>query len=222
MDIKQQWQQTPLWQRIFLLIIIALVISYFIFLIFIEPNKSKYDELKVEVNNMEAQLETLKVSANVKTLEKLEKKIKELKEENYEKERKIEKFKSSIPTEAEVDKVLSFISEKSKSSGLVVNSFKVEKEEDIQLYYDDKEGTLKTFNKDDKNIDKKIAENLINLRKIVIQVSLHGDIKSIFPLINSISSSERVIVIDKLEIKKEVNKLNYLLTFSIYYSPEET
>lgn len=221
MDIKEQWQQTPFWQKVLLSTVLSGVVSYILYISFVEPKKNEYNQLEAEVENIEAQLQTLKASANSKTLERLERKIKELEQENNEKKMMIEKFRSSIPAQPELEKVLGLISEKSKSFGLIINSFKVDKEEDVQLYYDEKEATLKTFNKDSKDNKDKIPENLIHLKKITIQSSLNGDIKSIFPFINSISSSQRVIMIDKLEIRKESNKLGYILTFSIYYSPEE-
>lgn len=219
MDIKEQWQQTPFWQKVFFSALVSGVVSYILYISFIEPKKNEYSQLEAEVENMQAQLQTLKASANSKTLERLERRIKELEQENNQKKMMIEKYRSSIPAQPELEKVLGLISEKSKSFGLVINSFKVDKEEDVQLYYDEKEATLKTFNKDTK--EDKVPENIIPLKKITIQSSLNGDIKSIFPFINSISSSQRVIMIDRLEIRKELNKLGYILTFSIYYSPEE-
>lgn len=221
MDIREQWQQTPFWQRLFLVFVLSGAIVYLIYTISIEPQKQQYESLQSEVESLESQLETLKVSADERMLDKLNQKIKQIKAQNEEKLAKIEQYKTLIPSKPEVENVLYFISESAKLSGAKLNSFKIEKEEDIKLYYDQNDNTLKTFQQDDKNKDQKPPENIIHLKRVYIQTNLTGDIKSVFKFIDTFSNSKRVMNIDRLEIKKEATKLNYVVSVSVYYSLEE-
>ncbi|MEZ0323900.1 MAG: hypothetical protein ABWJ98_06310 [Hydrogenothermaceae bacterium] len=227
MDIKEQWQQTPLWQRILLIVAFSFGLAYLIFILMISPKKEEYDNLNTEVENLKSELEKLKISADSKTLEKLERKINEIQNQNKQKLSKLESLSSTIPQKPELEEILNIVSASAKTSGLVLNNFKVDKEEDIYLYYDKNDNSLKTIQKTDDNKDNKkkdqnqIPENAIHLKKINIQSSFYGNIRGIFPFLDKIATSKRLISVESLNVKKESGNLNYTLSLSVYYSPEE-
>lgn len=221
MDIKQQWQETPLWQRLFLVLVLSAVISYLIFSLLISPKQEEYSMLFSEVEKLRNEAETLKSAADPKTLEKLEKKIVELRVKNQKKINRLEQFSSLIPQKPKVEEILEFISTSAQSSGLILNSFKVEKEEEVYLYYDQKDNSLKTVQKTDGKEKQHIPENAVHLKRTTVQFSTFGNINGIFQFIDRIGMSQRLLNVDSLNIKKEANKLSYILTISTYYSPEE-
>lgn len=221
MDIKEQWEQTPLWQRILLIVAFSFGLAYLIFILMISPKKEEYDNLNTEVENLKGELEKLKVSADSKTLEKLERKINEIQIQNKQKLSKLESLSNIIPPKAELDAILNIVSVSAKTSGLILNNFKVDKEEDVYLYYDQNDNSLKTFQKTDDKKQNQIPENAIHLKKINIQSSLYGNMKDIFPFLDKIATSKRLINVESLGVKKESGKLNYTLSLSVYYSPEE-
>lgn len=219
MDIKEQWQQTPLWQKVILLVFISGLISYLVYISLILPKKDQKEALVAEVENMRNELEIIKQSIDPALIEKLNKKIEEIRAQNEEKIKKIESFQRAIPTQPEIEEVLSFVSTSAKRSFLVINNFQVEKDEEVNLYYDRKEDKLKIFQQDEKN-KTELLEDIVKLRRIVVQSSIYGDMNRLFPFLEDFSRSQRIVNIDGLEIKKEVNKLNYILTLSVYYTPE--
>lgn len=221
MDLKEQWQQAPFWQKLALVILLSGAVVFVAYTLAVEPKKQEYESLKSEVENLESQLETLKVSTDRKMVEKLNLKIKQVDRENQEKFYKIKQYSRSIPSEPEIQKVLYFISTSAKTSGMKLTNFKVEKEEDVKLYYDKNEGKLKAFQTDEKNKEQKEPENLVKLKKVYIQTSLTGDFKGIFRFVDLFSGYERLTNIEKIDIKREPSKLNYTISISVYYSPED-
>lgn len=219
MNIGEKWQETPFWQKLFLTLLVSGIAVYLIYLALIESKKEEYNSLQLEVDKLESQVEILRSSVDPKIVEKLNQKIKQLRIENEQKLAKIQQYKSAIPPEPEIEKVLYFIAQSAYLSGVKLNSFKVEKEEDVKLFYDKNENTLKVLQQDGKN--QPAPENVVHLKRVYIQSGLTGDINGIFRFMDNFSKSERVISIDKLEIKRESNKLNNSLSFSVYYGLEE-
>jgi hypothetical protein len=63
-NIKEQWENTPGWQKALLLIVLTVGILYLIFIILISPKYDEYKALNEEVQNLENEIKLLKSSVN--------------------------------------------------------------------------------------------------------------------------------------------------------------
>ncbi|EEP59835.1 type 4a pilus biogenesis protein PilO [Sulfurihydrogenibium yellowstonense] len=134
-NIKEQWENTPGWQKALLLIVLIVGILYLIFIILISPKYDEYKALNEEVQNLENELEVLKSSVNPQIQLVLEKKLQQVKTDLKNIENKLEVMKKIIPPKPNLDDILNVVSFSAKKSMLILNSFKVEKEEEVILYY---------------------------------------------------------------------------------------
>jgi Tfp pilus assembly protein PilO len=222
-NIKEQWEKTPRWQKAFLLIALTGAVLYLIFIILISPKYDEYKTLNEEVQNLEKELELLKSSVNPQIQLVLEKKLQQVKTDLKNIENKLEVMKKIIPPKPNLDDILDVVSLSAKKSMLTLNSFKVEKEEDVILYYNKNTDRLEVFNptpNKDKKEEQKIPENAIKLKKISITANVSGNFNSIKNFLDEIAKSERFISAENVSIKKEGGMLNGVVNLAIYYLPE--
>ncbi len=229
MDIREQWEQTPYWQRVLLIIIFLLIFAFVIYNFLLSPKLEEYKSLQEEVSNLKNQNELLKNSTDAKKQEMLEKKLKEIKESLKQDQLKMKSLSNIIPPKPNLDDVLAIVSLTAKKNMVILNSFKIDKEEEIYLYYNKDTDKLEEIkpkqdnaNSNDKK-DKKIQipENAIKLKKVIINTDLSGDIKGIKNFLDDISKSERFIVADNVVLKKEGSILRSTVNLVVYYLPEE-
>jgi Tfp pilus assembly protein PilO len=222
-NIKEQWEKTPRWQKAFLLIALTGAVLYLIFIILISPKYDEYKTLNEEVQNLEKELELLKSSVNPQIQLVLEKKLQQVKANLKNIENKLEVMKKIIPPKPNLDDILDVVSLSATKSMLTLNSFKVEKEEDVILYYNKNTDRLEVFNptpNKDKKEEQKIPENAIKLKKISITANVSGNFNSIKNFLDEIAKSERFISAENVSIKKEGGMLNGVVNLAIYYLPE--
>jgi Tfp pilus assembly protein PilO len=222
-NIKEQWENTPGWQKALLLIVLTGGVLYFIFIILVSPKYNEYKALNEEIQNLENEVELLKSSVNPRIQFILEKKLQQAKIDIKNIENKLEVMKKIIPPKPNLDDILDVVSLSAKKSMLALNSFKVEKEEDIILYYNKDTDRLEVFdptsNKDKKE-GQEIPENAIKLKKINITVNVSGNFNSIKNFLDEMAKSERFISTENVSIKKEGGFLNSVIKLAVYYLPE--
>jgi len=222
-NIKEQWENTPGWQKALLLIVLTGGVLYFIFIILVSPKYNEYKALNEEIQNLENEVELLKSSVNPRIQFILEKKLQQAKIDIKNIENKLEVMKKIIPPKPNLDDILDVVSLSAKKSMLALNSFKVEKEEDIILYYNKDTDRLEVFdptsNKDKKE-GQEIPENAIKLKKINITVNVSGNFNSIKNFLDEMAKSERFISTENVSIKKESGFLNSVIKLAVYYLPE--
>jgi Tfp pilus assembly protein PilO len=222
-NIKEQWENTPGWQKALLLIVLTVGVLYLIFTILISPKYDEYKALNEEVQNLENEIELLKSSVNPQIQLVLEKKLQQVKTDIKNIENKLEVMKKIIPPEPNLDDILNVISLGAKKSMLILNSFKVEKEEEVILYYNKSTNKLEVFNptpNKDKKEEQKIPENAIKLKKINITANVSGNFNSIKNFLDEIAKSERFISAENVSIKKEGGLLTGVVKLAVYYMPE--
>jgi len=222
-NIKEQWGNIPEWQKAFLLIALTGAVLYLIFIILISPKYDEYKTLNEEVQNFEKELELLKSSVNPQIQLVLEKKLQQVKTDIKNIENKLEVMEKIIPPKSNLDDILDVVSLSAKKSMLTLNSFKVEKEEDVILYYNKNTDRLEVFNptpNKDKKEEQEIPENAIKLKKINITANVSGNFNSIKNFLDEIVKSERFISAKNVSIKKEGGMLNSVVKLAVYYLPE--
>jgi Tfp pilus assembly protein PilO len=222
-DIKEQWENTPGWQKALLLIVLTGGALYLIFEILVSPKYNEYKALNEEVQNLENEVKLLKSSINPQIQLTLEKKLQQVETDIKNTEDKLEVMEKIIPPKPNLDDILDIASLSAKKSMLTLNSFKIEKEEDIILYYNKDTDKLEVFNptpNKDKKEEQKIPENAIKLKKISITVNVSGNFNSIKNFLDEMAKSERFISVENVSIKKEGGFLNSVIKLAVYYLPE--
>jgi Tfp pilus assembly protein PilO len=221
-NIKEQWENTPGWQKALLLIALIGGVSYLIFIL-VSPKYDEYKALNKEVQNLENEVKLLKSSTNPQIQLTLEKKLQQVETDIKNTEDKLEVMEKIIPPKPSLDDILDVVSLSARKSMLTLNSFKIEKEEDIILYYNKDTDRLEVFNptpNKDKKEEQKIPENAIKLKKINITVNVSGNFNFIKNFLDEIAKSERFISTENVSIKKEGGFLNSVIKLAVYYLPE--
>jgi Tfp pilus assembly protein PilO len=222
-NIKEQWENTPGWQKALLLIVLTGGVLYLIFIILVSPKYDEYKALNEEIRNLENEVEFLKSSVNPRIQLILEKKLQQAKTDIKNIEDKLEVMKKIIPPKPNLDDILDVVSLSAKKSMLTLNSFKVEKEEDVILYYNKDTDRLEVFNptsNKDKKEGQEIPENAIKLKIINIIVNVSGNFNSTKNFLDEMAKSERFISTENVSIKKEGGFLNSIIKLAVYYLPE--
>lgn len=169
MDIKQQLSKLPTWQKVALSVVSVIAISYFL----VYPKYEEYNALNDEVQNLEKEVETLKASTNPQIQMALQKKLKQTEADIENTKGKLTTIERIIPPNPNLDDVLNTVSLSAKKDNVILNSLKVDKVEDVTLYYDKNANKLLPFNPTqtqtkDKKQQQKIPENAIKLKKIAL------------------------------------------------------
>jgi Tfp pilus assembly protein PilO len=219
-NIKEQWENTPGWQKALLLIVLTGGVLYLAFIILVSPKYNEYKALNEEIQNLENEVELLKSSVNPRIQLILEKKLQQTKADIKNIEDKLEVMEKIIPPKPNLDDILDVVSLSAKKSMLTLNSFKVEKEEDIILYYNKDTDRLEVFDPTSNKDKQEIPENAIKLKKINITVNVSGNFNSIKNFLDEIAKSERFISTENVSIKKEGGFLNSVIKLAVYYLPE--
>lgn len=218
MDIKQQLSNLPTWQKIALSVASVIAVSYFL----IYPKYEEYSALNDEVQKLEKEVEVLKASTNPQTQLLLQKKLKQTEAEIEDVKGKMATIERIIPSKPNLDDILNVISLSAKKDNVILNSLKVDKVEDVILYYDKNANKLLPFNptqtqSNDKKQQQKIPENAIKLKKISITANISGDFNSTRDFVKDLSNSARFISIENISIKKVNELLNSTINIATYY-----
>lgn len=225
MDIREQWEQTPFWQRMLLIVIGLLFFAFAVYNFLLSPKLEEYKNLNEEVSNLGNQIELLKNSVDAKKQKILEKKLEEIKEAIKQDEIKLQSLSNIIPPKPNIDDVLNIVSLTARKNMIILNFFKVDKEEEIYLYYNKDTDKLEEIKPKQYNTnnDKKIQipENAIKLKRIVISTDMFGDMKSTKNFLDDVSKSERFIAVDNIVLKNEGSALRSTINLLVYYLPED-
>ncbi len=200
-------------------------VCLFLICFFISPKSEEYENLKNEVESLETNLNSLKVIADQNKEKLYEVKISNLRAEIDKNNKKLESLSRIIPSKPMTEEILKIITGYANLDRLIVNTFKIEKEEEVYLYYEKDSDSLKTISKQDqskKELKQQIPKDAILVKKIYLSSNFSGDINKIKNFLNNLSKSERLIIAENVVIKKESgNLLNFNISFVTYYLPEE-
>lgn len=237
---KEQWQASPLWQKILVITSFSLIIAYGIYMSYISPLGDKISELENQKPDLMQQLELTKKLADTKDAAILTKKIENLKNKLNQDKLKLEDFYKKIPTSPKIDEVIYFISNKAALNNLNLVSTGIEKDEEVIVSYDsstdsikiqpkevqDDKDNKKDSKKQDKKDEKKQSEdnqNSITLKRISLVVSLTSKSYNFLEkFISDLYSTERLMLVRKISISKNKNnEIESQINIDTYYLPQE-
>jgi len=218
-DLKQQWENLPQWQKLLVIFGFSFALIYLIYILFLSEKLDEKNKLAEEVGNLSSEVETLENSIKPENKIRLQKQLQQIKKEIEELNNKLAVLEKKIPSKPETDEILDIIYKDSKQAKLTLSNFKIEKEEDVYISYNQETKKVDFFVPTDKN--KNPPQNSIKLKKQVINTSFAtDDMSNLSKFINILSKEERFISIENMEIKKEGQGLKINLSISTYYLGE--
>ncbi len=230
--LKEQWIELPSWQKVLLVLILAAVIMYGIFFLYIQPKYEEIAKIEKDVTSLEKEVAFLQKVATPENIKKLNKEYTKIQEENRLLRQKLSEIKKIIPEASKINKILSFVSTSASANNITLNQFKVNKVRKVVAYYDsandkivitDEKKKPKAVKKQKKGKKKKTESQKpkgVKLNQVQMFADLTGDIPGFVKFLADVSKSERYISIDNILIRKGKNNLNIKLNLSTFYSRE--
>lgn len=251
--LKEQWEAAPLWQKALLLFSFSLVIAYGIYISLISPLEEEISNYEKEKQQLESELNIIKSLADKNKSKLLEAKLKKMEEELKLNKTKLETLQSFIPSNLELSPLFDTVIKNCENYNLKLVGLGVEKEEDVVLYYNKQSNKVEVEvlskedekknqqnnknNKDEKQKGKEenkdhIKEG-IKAKRVYIQSFIVGNTQNIIKFLDSFSNSDRLIIIDKVDLsvdkaginskQDERKKLGVLgnITLATYYIPQQ-
>jgi glycerophosphoryl diester phosphodiesterase len=238
--LKEQWEAAPLWQKALLLFTFSLVIAYGIYISLISPLEEEISNYEKEKQQLESELNIIKSLADKNKSKLLEAKLKKMEEELKLNKTKLETLQSFIPSQLELSPLFDTVIKNCENHNLKLVGLGVEREEDVVLYYDKQinKVEIKALSKEDekkkgKEENKDNIKEGIKAKRVYIQSFIVGNTQNIIKFLDSFSNSDRLIIIDKVDLsvdkaginskQDERKKLGVLgnITLATYYIPQQ-
>ena len=121
-EIKAQWQEAPPWQKLLVAIILPVVVGGALWFYYIAPLIDKKIELQNKKEQLQSEIENLRLMARESIITRMQEQLEKLKEEEKEKKKELEKVVGKIPKAGEIEKVLSQINSISIMHNVVIGS----------------------------------------------------------------------------------------------------
>ena len=230
--LKEQWIELPSWQKVLLILILAAVVMYGIFFLYIQPKYGEIAKIEKEVTSLEKEVNFLHKVATPENIKRLNKEYAKIQKENQLLRKKLSEIKKIIPETSKINKILSFISTSASVNNITLNQFKVNKVRKVIAYYDStndkivitdekkKPKAAKSHKKGKKKKPEPPKPKGIKLNQVQMFADLTGDIPGFVKFLADVSKSERYISIDNILIRKGKDNLNIKLNLSTFYSRE--
>lgn len=210
-DIKEQWQQTPPLQKFLLISIICFATLFVVYNYILMPKIEEYDNLVKEVEELDNKLSNAKLTTgNQKSIQE---KIRKIEENIKNLDKKLEEYSLAIPHQPNTEEILDYITKSVSVKNLKLISYKTEDKGKVYLYYDESSDSLKEVD-DGKKTE---GKQTVVLKKVSITFSIVGDINGINAVLDDIKRSKRVLMFEKIDIKKEGKNLRSDITVYSYY-----
>ncbi|GEM_PF-2034346 len=123
--IKQQWANSPLWQRLLIVIIAPAVVIGALWFYTIKPNIEKKKELEGQIAQLKQEIEKYNRLIQPGVLKKLEQQLEELKKQEEMTRTELEKVVGKIPTREEIERILGEINFMAGIRNLVITRIAV-------------------------------------------------------------------------------------------------
>ncbi len=124
-NLKAQWEQTPLWQRVLVIVIFSAGVLFALHKFVALEEKKKINTLKEEIQNLRSEIKRYKETVNPAFIEHLKEELKKLEEQEVVKRQEFERIVGKVPYKEEVNVIIKEIGNIALSSGLSVLSIKI-------------------------------------------------------------------------------------------------
>ena len=124
-DLREQWEATPLWQKIVLVFAFPTIVAGAIWFYIIKPDLERKEKLLEEKKNIKMEIQNYRNLLKPQVLKNLEKKISQLEERLEEKKKELEKVVGTIPTVKDLDRIFGKINSLAFESGVIIGKVKL-------------------------------------------------------------------------------------------------
>ncbi len=138
--VKAQWEATPLWQRLVLVILFPLVVAGAIWFYVIKPSVETKERLIKEKKQLSQEIAKYRRMIKPQVLESMKKQLEALKAEEEKKKKELERVVGKIPTVEELEKVFGEINFLASLQNLVITKISLSQPRTLNLTLVEKEG----------------------------------------------------------------------------------
>ena len=119
-SLKEQWEATPVWQRVVVAVVLPLVAIGAVWFYMIKPDMEQKERLTKEKKQLSQEIAKYKRLIRPGALKRLEEQLEKLKEEEKVKKTELEKVVGKIPTQEEIEKVFGEMNDIALSKNLII------------------------------------------------------------------------------------------------------
>ncbi len=132
-QLREQWENAPVWQKLLVAIILPTVIAGAIWFYMIKPTAERKKAVEAEITQLEQEISQLKALIQPGIIEQLEKEILKLQELEKKTRAEVERVVGKIPTEEEIEKILGEINFIAGIRNLVITSITISQPQVMNL-----------------------------------------------------------------------------------------
>lgn len=211
MNLKEQWDSTPLWQKVLIVVLFSFLLSYGVYYTIIGPQMEEINKLESEISELKVELEGMQL----KNLKKVQNKLAELKKKNQELEGKVVEYERLVGDYPDVNKVLELVNSLAKQGITPIGFFPQEKKE-VLLFYDTKDGKVYMKDAEDKkNKSKTSTGKDKDANQPENPDAKFGMLNIAVPVVADYKSLKRVVM--QLNVSKSPIRLNAIYLYRKFY-----
>lgn len=139
-NLRDQWANTPLWQRALLLIIFPAVVVGAVWFYMVKPAVEERDRLRQERQRLIQEINRYRALIKPEVLERLRVQIAELEKEVERKREELEKVVGKIPTEKDLERILGEVNYLAGMRDLVITRISISRPKVQNLQLVEREG----------------------------------------------------------------------------------
>lgn len=139
-NLREQWANTPLWQRALLLIIFPAVVVGALWFYLVKPTVEERDRLRQERQRLIQEINRYRAMIKPEVLERLRDQIAKLEEEVERKREELERVVGKIPTRKDLERVLGEMNYLAGMRDLVITKLSISRPKVQRLQLVEKDG----------------------------------------------------------------------------------
>ncbi len=218
-----QFKALPLWQRAFLIAVLPLILSIYVYMMLLSPALDERDKLKKDVEGVKVDIERIKSSINPKLIESLKKQQEELEREYIRKSAELKNLVGEIPTEKEIGKVIKDVGRIAQKSRVIILSMQISNPEKVQYYMEGEKNLVKVYKPQQTQAQQQAQQTpsqVITLLKSDVRLSILGDYISIKNFLEALKEEGIVSYPVEINLYSDGHRIKVDLTLHTLFNEE--
>ena len=220
-----QFKALPPWQRAFLVALLPLILSIYVYMMLLSPALDEKDKLKKDIENTKGDLEGIRASLNPRVIESLRRQQKELEQEYLKKSEEIKNLVGEIPKEKDIGEIFKNIGKIAQKNRVVILSTQISNPEKVQYYIEGEKKLVKVSTPQQTQQQPGQQQTQpspqgITLLKSDLRLTLLGDYRSIRGFLETLKKEGLISYPVEINLVNDGGRLRADLTLHLIFREE--
>ncbi|MFN7065365.1 MAG: hypothetical protein ACK4OF_04380 [Aquificaceae bacterium] len=212
-----QLKALPYWQRVFLIAVLPLILSIYVYMMLLSSAIDERDKLRKDIETTKGDIERIRTSLDPKVVESLRRQQEELEQEYLRKSEEVKNLVGEIPTEKDIGKVLRNIGNIAKKTRVVILSMQIPSPEKVQYYIEGEKKLVKVHTPQQTT---QASPQGITLLKSDLRLTILGDYRSIRSFLETLRKEGIISYPVEINLAGDGNGIRTDLTIHLLFKEE--